>query len=93
MPYSDFTIERVQQDFNIEVIEDHDLFFHVKEVEVSSILMEALEFKVPLALAINTEKARSEFIISDILIDKKEYHISFLGKVLGILVQMAIDNT
>ena len=44
MPYSDFTIERVQQDFNIEVIEDHDLFFHVKEVEVSSILMEALEF-------------------------------------------------
>ena len=71
MPFNDFTIGKIQEDFGLEFIEDQDLFSQIKEIEISSILIEELEFKVPIALAINTEKARSELIISDILIEVK----------------------
>jgi len=43
----------------------------VPETEITQILKDNLTIKVPLALAINTEKARSEFIISEILIELK----------------------
>ncbi len=53
MPYSDFTLEKVQEDFKLNIIEDQDMFSQIKEVEVNANLLENLEFKVPLALAIN----------------------------------------
>jgi len=31
MPYSDFTIGKVQEDFGLELIEDQDLFGQIKE--------------------------------------------------------------
>ena len=71
MSYSDFTIGKVQAEFELEIIEDEDLFSQIQEVGISRALAENLEFKVPLALAINTEKARSELIISEILIEVK----------------------
>ena len=71
MPYSDFTIGKVQEDFGLELIEDQDLFGQIKEIEISAMLAEELEFKVPLALAINTEKARSELIIAGVLVEVK----------------------
>ena len=71
MSYSDFTLEKVQQSFAFNIIEDQDLFLGIAEVIVSALLKKNLEFKVPIALAINTEKARSELIISEILIELK----------------------
>ncbi|MBZ4194558.1 MAG: hypothetical protein LAE24_09675 [Candidatus Contendobacter sp.] len=71
MSYSDFTLEKVQQSFAFNIIEDQDLFLGIAEVIVSDLLKKNLEFKVPIALAINTEKARSELIISEILIELK----------------------
>lgn len=71
MAYSDFTLETIQQSFDLTLIEDQGLFSSVPETEISQILKDNLAIKVPLALAINTEKARSEFIISEILIELK----------------------
>ncbi|MDM8564877.1 hypothetical protein QUF74_04415 [Candidatus Halobeggiatoa sp. HSG11] len=69
MPYSDFTLDQVQKEFELEVIENKDIFSQIKEVEISPLLIESLDFNIPLALAINTEKARSELIISNVLIE------------------------
>ncbi|HAS51672.1 MAG TPA: hypothetical protein DCS21_07975 [Gammaproteobacteria bacterium] len=71
MAYSDFTLETIQRNFSLTIIEDQGLFLSVPETEITQILKDNLTIKVPLALAINTEKARSEFIISEILIELK----------------------
>jgi len=69
MPYSDFTLDQVQKVFELEIIENKDIFSQIQEIETTKSFIENLEFNVPLALAINTEKARSELIISIVLIE------------------------
>lgn len=71
MAYSDFTLETIQQNFSLTIIEDQGLYSSIPETEISQILKDNLTLKVPLALAINTEKARSELIISEILVELK----------------------
>ncbi len=72
MPYSNFTLKRVKAEFDINVVENRDLFSTIEEVEVSNYLKTTLNYNVPLALAISTEKARSEMIISNVLIELKK---------------------
>ncbi|MBF0227083.1 MAG: hypothetical protein HQK76_16690 [Desulfobacterales bacterium] len=72
MPYSNFTLKRVKAEFNLEVVENRDLFSTIEEVEVSDYLKTTLNYNVPLALAISTEKARSELIISNVLLELKK---------------------
>ncbi|NEO36241.1 MAG: hypothetical protein F6J90_07870 [Moorea sp. SIOASIH] len=72
MAYSDFTLKKVKLDFNIQTVEDHSLFSNSEEIEISDYLAQTLKRNVPLALAINTEKARSELIIINILLEVKE---------------------
>jgi len=69
MPYSDFSLEKVKRTFQLTTSETVDLFGDVPELECSALLREILRYNVPLALASNSEKARSEMIISPILID------------------------
>ncbi|CAN2044985.1 Restriction endonuclease [Candidatus Magnetomoraceae bacterium gMMP-1] len=69
MPYSDFTLKKVKSDFKLNIIENQDIFSHIHEIEISEYLNFTLEQNVPLALAINTEKARSEFIIANVLLE------------------------
>jgi hypothetical protein len=71
MSYSDFTLKQVKSMLNIKVVEDKPLFQQIKGVEISSDLQKILERNIPLALAINTEKARSELIIINILLELK----------------------
>jgi len=71
MSYSDFTLANIQQKFDLNITENQNLFSHIPPAELSCRLLDNLAIKVPLALAINTEKARSEFIIADILIELK----------------------
>ena len=47
--------------------EKPDVFSEVPEGEVSALLQSLLQVYVPLALAIHTEKARSEFMIAPLL--------------------------
>ncbi|NEO66184.1 MAG: hypothetical protein F6J98_39705 [Moorea sp. SIO4G2] len=72
MAYSDFTLKKVKLDFNIQTVEDQSLFSNTEELEISDYLAQTLKRNVPLALAINTEKARSELIIINILLEVKE---------------------
>ncbi len=69
MPYSDFDIRRVQKDFQLNIVEQIGIFADVKESSVSEYFTSTLKENIPLAVAINTEKARSELIISDALIE------------------------
>ncbi|MEI8305795.1 MAG: hypothetical protein WCF99_01900 [Chloroflexales bacterium] len=69
MSYSDFTFREAVNRFELTVIEQEDLFAPVVELVVSEFLRATLAENVPLALAIQTEKARSELIIAPILVE------------------------
>jgi len=71
MAYSDFKLQEVVKKFGLTIHEKLDLFADTPEIETSSILEIVLKNNVPLALAINTEKARSEMIIAPVLIEIK----------------------
>jgi len=69
MAYSDFTLEDIKQKFQLLIREDTDVFARVTGIEVSETLQTILQEYVPLALAINTEKSRSELMIAPILVE------------------------
>ena len=69
MSYSDFTIKQVQNDFGLEIVERSGIFSQIKPVAISDYLKITLEENISLAVSINTEKAKSELIISNILIE------------------------
>ncbi|MCA6581762.1 MAG: hypothetical protein IM537_09275 [Pseudanabaena sp. M57BS1SP1A06MG] len=69
MPYSNFTLRQVEKDFHLEIEEKIDLFAHVQAIAPSDDLKRILTENIPLALAINTEKARSEFLIAPTLLE------------------------
>ncbi|MGD1703387.1 hypothetical protein [Dapis sp. BLCC M229] len=72
MPYSDFTLPKIQQEFSLKIQEKVDFFANTSEVQPSEFLKQTLQNNLPLALAINTEKARSEMIIAPILIELRK---------------------
>jgi hypothetical protein len=72
MSYSDFTLPEVKKRFNLSTEENSDLFAAVEEVPVSPLLTEFLAENVPLALAIHTEKARSELIVAPVLVELRK---------------------
>jgi hypothetical protein len=72
MAYSDFTLARVKQDLGIEVTEGVSLFPTVEPVKISDLLRQLLDRDGGLATLINTEKARSEFLIAPILADVRQ---------------------
>jgi len=73
MAYSEFTIKKVKDDFGLTIVENKDVFADVESIEVNDYLKKTLDNNVPLALAINTEKARSEFIIAFVLLELRNH--------------------
>ena len=73
MSYSDFTLDKVRKTFGLTISDKIDIFASVHEVECPPLLAEVLWENVPLALASNTEKSRSEMIIAPILIAVRKY--------------------
>lgn len=67
MAYSDFTLAGVRDTFDLTLEESQDLFKAVAEIPPSETLKMVLVDYIPLATAIATEKARSEFLIAPIL--------------------------
>jgi uncharacterized membrane protein (DUF485 family) len=67
MAYSSFTLAKVKEDFGLTVDETQDLFADILGVQPSELLTFTLAEYIPLATAIDTEKARSEFIIAPVL--------------------------
>jgi len=75
MSYSDFDLRKVKQELGVRIIERQGVFAEAPAVEISAVLAAILAETVPLARAINTEKARSELIIANILVElRKQFH-------------------
>jgi hypothetical protein len=72
MAYSDFTLYEVTRRFQLTIDENSDLFPSVTDSQISPLLAEILRETAPLALAIQTEKARSELIIAPILVELRK---------------------
>jgi hypothetical protein len=85
MPYSDFTLEKVNENFQIQTIEAGDIFANIPDIESSQLLKDILKYNVPIAVANNSEKARLEMIIAPILLDFGRQYLKDVNKILGIL--------
>ena len=72
MAYSDFTLYKLTREFQLTLDEHENLFADVVAVEIRPFLAELLQENQPLALAIHTEKARSEMLIAPILIELRK---------------------
>lgn len=82
MAYSNFTLESVRETFHLEQVNAPGIFAGIKPVEPSAHLKATLERNVPFAYAIGTEKARSEMIIADVLIElciHMDYRVSLFS--------------
>ena len=73
MAYSNFTLESVRAAFKLETAESVDLFAEIDPVTPSPYFTAELRKKVPLAVAIGTEKARSELIVANVLFELREH--------------------
>ena len=66
MAYSNFKLESLVKGFQLTIAESSNLFGAIASVQPSVTLSQLLQENVDLAVAINTEKARSEMIIAPI---------------------------
>ena len=95
MVYNDFTLETVVETFQLEVVETLGLFSDIEPIIPRPHFTTDLEERVKLAFAVNTHKAKSEFVISYILLEGQRLHIDLAlyqivqsDKILGILASM-----
>ena len=73
MPYSNFTFDSVQEAFDLGILQVIGIFAEAEPVVPSEYLSAGLAKKAPLAIAIGTEKAKSEMIVTDILVELREH--------------------
>ena len=71
MPYSEFTIDAVKARFGLSIVEAPDAFAGSASVKAGALLTETLAETLPLAIAISTEKARSELVIAPVLLEAR----------------------
>jgi hypothetical protein len=90
MSYSEFTLESVQTAFDLIIAERANLLDDSPLGETSAFLKELLKEFVPLALAMNTEKARSELIIAPILVEVRKKYLDKASLFSG--VELNIDR-
>lgn len=72
MPYSEFTLRKAKRDFGLKIVEGGRFLPVIEMISPSSYLKEALNEGLPLAIATGSEKARSELIISPILVEVRK---------------------
>ncbi|MBW4482268.1 MAG: hypothetical protein KME14_06980 [Tildeniella torsiva UHER 1998/13D] len=72
MSYKDFTLEKVRKQFGLAIESNQDLFTGISQpLPLTQEFTNYLNYSVPLALSINTEKARSEMVIAPMLVQLK----------------------
>ena len=72
MAYSNFTLETVREAFDIEEVDIAGLFSNSEPMAPSELLTAVLARNIPLATAIGTEKAKSEMIVANVLVELRE---------------------
>jgi hypothetical protein len=71
MSYSDFDLKTAVQTFGLSEDRTADLFAGVEPMQLDDSLRAWLDELAPVALGVNSEKARSEFIIAPMLIEAR----------------------
>ncbi|EGJ30317.1 MULTISPECIES: hypothetical protein [Moorena] len=82
MSYRQFTIQKVVKDFDLTLIEQGNIFesdwptatLRERVISPSPYLAEFITQNYQLAIALNTEKARSELLICPVLLAVREFH-------------------
>ena len=92
MPYSSFTLDTVEETFQLEERGAAGIFADSEPVEPSAELANALAKKAPLAKAIGTEKAKSELIVADILVELREHFERRISLFSGIEFNVDAEN-
>ncbi len=92
MAYSNFTLESVVTTFQLEIIRSIGIFAEIEPVMPSEQLARVLTKKAPLAVAIGTEKARSELIVADVLFELWEHFESRVSIFSGIDFNVDAEN-
>ena len=92
MAYSEFTLESVVPMFQLEKVDIAGLFSEIEPVTPSEYLTTGLAKKAPLATAIGTEKARSEMIVADVLVELLEHLDRGISLFSGIDFSVDVEN-
>ncbi|MEO0540724.1 MAG: hypothetical protein AAFZ80_07645 [Cyanobacteria bacterium P01_A01_bin.105] len=71
MPYSKFKLRNAVETFQLSIVEGDRFLPEVPPVEPSALLRETLKETLPWAIAVSSEKARSEGIINPVLLEVK----------------------
>jgi hypothetical protein len=79
MTYSQFTLAQIKSEFGIVLCEQFGIYAATPESAYRQFLSETLEYNIPLALAINSEKCRSEMIVAPILIELRKQFSDRIG--------------
>jgi hypothetical protein len=72
MAYSNFTLRKVKQEFGLTIQEQNSFLPETVSVAPSDYLAETLRRNLAMAIAVGTEKARSELLISPVLVEVRE---------------------
>ena len=84
MAYGNFTLEQLIEQFDLTFEESSRLFAAVPRVEASDLLKVTLAEGVDLAVALSTEKARSELIIMPVMLELRRQFKSKISLFSGI---------
>lgn len=71
MPYSKFTLSKAVEDFHLSIVEGGRFLPEITPVTPTPLLQAILKETLPWAIAVSTEKARSEGIINPVLLEVK----------------------
>jgi hypothetical protein len=71
MAYSDFTLRKVKQEFGLITVEGGRFLPLTDAIAPSEMLHTLLEENLPWAIAVGTEKAKSEMIVAPVLLEVK----------------------
>ncbi|MGB3692034.1 MAG: hypothetical protein WA865_18235 [Spirulinaceae cyanobacterium] len=71
MPDRKFTLSKAVEDFQLTLIEGDRFVENISPVNPSTLLQDTLKETLPWAIAVSTEKARSEGIINPVLLEVK----------------------
>ena len=92
MAYSNFTLETVRKIFELEADEAADISSGITPVAPSEHLTTTLSRNVPLAVAIGTEKAKSEMIVANVLVELREHFTRRISLFSGIEFNVDAEN-
>lgn len=90
MAYSEFKLSGVIKIFGLTINEISGLFANIPEAEYSDLLATILKENIDLAVSINSQKARSEMIISPILLEVRRKFNSEISLFSG--VDFTVDS-